>query len=168
MATERGPGIARRLRQAEDALLVLAVAALVGLAALQIVLRGVFGGGILWIEPLLRSLVLWSGLLGAVVASRSGQHIAIDVLTRSLPTAWRLRVRAVACAFTALVCAALAWHGGRYVALEYGFDGTAFADVPAWAVVAILPAAFGLIALRYAGFALAFARGRQPFGDLPA
>lgn len=168
MATRRGDAAVRYLERVEDGLLVVAVAAMVGLAALQIVLRSGFGGGILWIEPLLHTLVLWTGMLGALVASRTGQHIAIDVLTRSLPPRWRLRVRAAACGFTAAVCAALAWHGGRYVALEYGFAGTAFADVPTWLVTAIIPAAFALIGLRYAAFTVAFLRGREPLGDVPA
>lgn len=166
MAADAPPrGALRSLHRLEDGLLAGAVGVMVGLAALQIVLRGVFGGGLLWIEPLLRSLVLWIGMLGALAASRTGQHIAIDVLTRTLPAAWRLPVRGAACAFTAAVCVALAWHGARYLALEYGFAGDAFAGVPTWAVVAILPLAFGLIAVRYALFALAFLRGREPFGE---
>jgi TRAP-type C4-dicarboxylate transport system permease small subunit len=163
-----GGGALRVLHRVEDTLLVLAVAVMVGLAGLQIVLRGGFGTSVFWIEPLLRALVLWIGMLGALVASRSGQHIAIDVLTRVLPRRLRLPVRGLASAFTALVCAAIAWHGGRYVGLEYEFAQTAFAGVPTWTVVLILPAAFALIGLRYALFAVAFFRGREPFGDAPS
>lgn len=165
MAADPPAGPLRALHRVEDGVLVVAVVAMVALAALQILLRGVFGGGLLWIEPLLRSLVLWIGMLGALAASRTGQHIAIDVLTRYLPRRWRLPLRAVACLFTAAVCAGIAWHGGRYLVLEYGFGGAAFAGVPTWAVVVILPAAFGLVGLRYALFAIAFLRGREPFGE---
>lgn len=153
----------RLLHAVEDGLLVAAVAAMVGLAGLQIVLRNGFGTGLFWIEPLLRALVLWIGMLGAVTASRTGQHITIDILTRALPPRWRLPLRAAACAFTALVCAALAWQGARYVMLEYGFSGTAFANVPTWAVVTVIPVTFGLIGLRYAIFSVSFLRGREPF-----
>ena len=165
MTAEPPPGPLRLLHRFEDGVLVAAVAAMVALAALQIVLRNVVGGGLLWIEPLLRSLVLWIGMLGALAASRSGEHIAIDVLTRLLPATWRLPLRGLACLFTTVVCAAIAWHGARYVALEYGFDGVAFAGVPTWAVVVILPLVFGLIGVRYALFAVAFFRGREPFGE---
>jgi TRAP-type C4-dicarboxylate transport system permease small subunit len=154
----------RALHLTENGLLVIAVLAMVGLAGLQIVLRNLLGSGQIWIEPLLRSLVLWIGLLGAVTASRDGSHIAIDVLTRALPARWRRGLQAAACVFTTLVCAAIAWHGVRYVVLEYGFAGTAFAGVPTWAVVTILPLAFALIGLRYALFAVSFLRGREPFG----
>ena len=168
MVAEPAQRMLRGLQWLEDGLLVAAVVAMVVLAGLQIVLRGALGGGILWIEPLLRALVLWIGMLGALVASRTGQHIAIDVLTSALPAGWRRLLRAAASAFTALVCAGLAWHAGRYVALEYEFAEAAFADVPSWAVVLILPVVFGLIGLRYAAFTVAFLRGREPFGQVPS
>ncbi len=155
----------RGLHLTENGLLVVAVLTMVILAALQIVLRNLLDSGQIWIEPLLRSLVLWIGLLGAVTASRDGSHIAIDILTRALPDRWRRSMQAAACVFTTLVCGAIAWHGVRYVLLEYEFAGTAFAGVPTWAVVTILPLAFALIGLRYALFAVAFLRGRDPFGQ---
>ncbi len=165
MTAETGPERLRRhLHRFEDTLLVVAVLAMVGLAFLQIVLRNLFGSGLLWIDPLLRALVLWIGLLGAVAASRGGRHIAIDVLTRALREPWRRRLVAGGCLFTVAVCAAITWHGVRYVMLEYQFAGTAFAGVPTWAVVIILPLAFGLIGLRYLLFFSAYVRGHDPFG----
>ncbi len=164
--TEAAQGRALRwLHRLEDGVLVAAVLLMVALAAGQILLRGVFGTGVLWIDPMLRSLVLWIGMLGALAASRTGQHIAIDVVTRALPRPWRLPVRGVACAFTAAVCAGFAWHGVRYTALELEFASNAFASVPQWSVVAILPVAFALIGVRFALFAVAFFTGREPFGD---
>ena len=165
MAERPTTRLRRGLHRTEDGLLVTAVLVMVALAALQIVLRNVLGTGLFWIEPLLRALVLWIGLLGAVVASREGQHIALDVLTRALPPRWRRPLRSAGCIFTTLVCGALAWHGVRYVLLEYEFAGTAFGAVPTWAVVAIIPLALGLIGIRYALFAVAFLRGREPFGE---
>ena len=144
------------LHLTENGLLVVAVLTMVVLAALQIVLRNLLGVGQIWIEPVLRSLVLWIGLLGAVTASRDGSHIAIDILTRALPARWRRRMQVLACLFTALVCAAITWHAVRYVPLEYEFAGPAFARVPTWAVVTLLPLAFGLSRLRYPLFAPAF------------
>jgi TRAP-type C4-dicarboxylate transport system permease small subunit len=159
----RRPPALTILHRVEDGALVVALVAMVALAGGQIVLRLFFGTGVLWIDPVLRSLVLWIGMLGALVASRSGQHIAIDVVTRALPERWRRRVLAGASAFTTAVCFGFAWHGGRYVALELEFASNAFADVPQWLVVTILPVAFSLIGLRYAIFCIAFAAGHDPF-----
>lgn len=149
----------------EDGLLAAAMLTMVVLAGLQIVLRAGFDGGLTWIEPALRVLVLWIGMLGAITASRSGRHIHIDILTRTVPPAWRHRLEIVACVFTAAVCFLITWHAGRFVRLELEFPATAFAGVPTWAVALILPVAFGLIGLRYALAAVELVRGREAFPD---
>ena len=154
----------RWLHRIEDGVLVAAVLIMVALAGGQIVLRALFGTSFFWVDPMLRSLVLWVGMLGALAASRTGQHIAIDALTRVLPRHWRLPVRGAACAFTAAVCAGFAWHGARYTALELELASEAFAGIPQWSVVVILPVAFTLIGVRFAVFAVAFFRGHEPFG----
>ena len=52
--------------------------------------------------------------------------------------------------FTPGVCGLLAFHSGRFVAMERA-DGTpAVAGLPAWLFELVMPAAFGLICLRYA------------------
>ena len=54
------------------------------LALLQILLRNAFGFGFLWAESVLKILVLWIALLGAMVATREDHHIKIDLLERFL------------------------------------------------------------------------------------
>lgn len=157
----------RLTRRLEDGLLGLAVLVMVALAGLQIVLRAGFGEGLVWIEPALRTLVLWIGMLGAVAASRSGQHIRIDLLTRTIPRRWRQRLQLLAYAFTALVCALVAWHSARFIGLELQYPTIAFADVPTWAAALVLPLAFLLVGLRYALATLALARGQEPFDEPP-
>ncbi len=72
----------KRLHRAEDALLVLLLSTMIVLASTQILLRNLFDSGFVWIDPLLRVLVLWLGLIGATVATRNNRHIRIDLLTR--------------------------------------------------------------------------------------
>ena len=50
------------------------------LACMQIGLRICCSGGTLWADPMLRYLVMWCGMLGAVVATKEKKHIGIDVL----------------------------------------------------------------------------------------
>jgi len=159
--------VQRIARHIEDGLLAATVLLMVLLAGLQIVLRVGFEGGVAWIDPALRTLVLWVGLLGAVTASRNGRHIRIDLLTRVISPAWRQRLQFVAYAFTATVCALLAWHTARFVHLELQYPTTAFAGIPTWAAALILPLAFALIALRYALATTAVLRGREPFEEPP-
>ena len=49
-----------RLHRAEDALLVLLLSTMILLAGTQIVLRNMLDTGVVWIDPLLRVMVLWS------------------------------------------------------------------------------------------------------------
>ena len=73
------------INRIEDAFLVGLLAFMIGLAFTQIVLRNGFSGGIIWADGLIRILVLWIGLVGAMVASRNGNHINIDIITKYLP-----------------------------------------------------------------------------------
>ena len=73
------------LYRVEDGLLVALLLAMIVLAGVDILARLALGSGMTWIAPVLRVLVLWIGLLGALVATRSREHIAIDVLSRFAP-----------------------------------------------------------------------------------
>jgi TRAP-type C4-dicarboxylate transport system permease small subunit len=157
----------RMLHRAEDALLVLLLGAAVVLAPLQIALRSAFDAGIAWGDPLLRVLVLWLGLLGAVAASRDGRLINIDVASRILSPRLRAAASAVTSLFSAGVSGIVAYHAARFVASEFRFGSVAFSGIPAWVFESVLPFAFGAIALRYLlGFArdlrALFSREQEP------
>ena len=152
------PSIVSRLLRTtalvEDALLVMILAAMVILAAIQIILRNVFDDAILWAGPMLRVGVLWVGMIGAMVATRSDNQISIDAVSRFLPKLWKARVRVVTDLFTAIVAAVVAWSAFRLVLDDRAAGVTAVAFVPLWVCEAILPVAFGVIAIRYFLFAI--------------
>jgi TRAP-type C4-dicarboxylate transport system permease small subunit len=133
----------------EDGLLIGLLTLMVVLAAAQIFMRNVLGVGVAGADQLLRLLVLWLGMLGAVAASRGDRHINIDILSRFLTERPRLMCRLAVDAFAALVCALIAVHAARFVHAEYEAGVMAFGRVPAWLTELILPVAFILIALRY-------------------
>ena len=144
------PGrILRGLHRVEDIFLALLLGAMVVLAPLQIFLRNFFDAGIAWIDPLLRVLLLWVGLMGAVAASRSDRHIRIDAASKILPGKLASVLGLVTSVFTAGVSATVAWHSGRFVVDEWEFESTAFSGIPAWMLESVIPVAFGLIAIRY-------------------
>ena len=64
----------------ERLLLVIVLLLLILLAVLQILLRNLFDTSLFWIDPFNRLLVLWLAVLGAMVATREREHIAIDAL----------------------------------------------------------------------------------------
>lgn len=147
------PGALGRLfalsRLVEDTILVGVLGAMIVLGAAQILMRNVLGEGIVWGDPLLRVLVLWAALVGAMVAARNDAHIRIDVLHQFLPARVKPWVDAVLRLATSAISFVMAWVSARFVLDEREYGMTAFADVPAWACELIIPVAFGVLGLRY-------------------
>lgn len=139
----------RLLQRLEDAALVGLLMVMIGLAVAQILLRNLFEGGLVWGDMLVRTLVLWLGLLGAMVATRQNQHIRIDIIARFLPERVQRGADTLVSVFTGAICAAAAWFSLQFVASEREFGGVAFAGVPVWLCEAIIPFAFAVIALRF-------------------
>ncbi len=140
--------LARMTATIEDGLLVMLLSAMIVLAGSQIVLRNLFDAGLFWADPLLRVAVLWVGLLGAMAATRDGNHITVDILSRVLSERARSAGRVITDLFTSAVCGLLAYHGARMVRMDYEAGFVAFAAVPAWACELIIPIGFGVIAVR--------------------
>lgn len=137
------------LYRVEDSILVGLLLLMITMAVLQIFLRNLFDTGIVWSDILVRILVLWVGLAGAMVASRQGNHINIDIMDRFLPERAKIVVNFVVEVFTASICAIVAYYSLQFVQMEFADGGMAFAKVPAWLCEAIIPFAFLVIAIRY-------------------
>ena len=137
------------LRRFEDAMLAAILAAMIVVAAWQVVARNFFDTGLLWGDALVRVLVLWVAMVGAMVASRKDDHIRIDLVSRFVGPAWRRHLQRFACAFAGLVLAVFAWHSFRFVQFEYQDGVIAFGAVPAWVCESILPLGAGIMSLRY-------------------
>jgi len=132
----------------ENCLLALSLFVMIALASTQIIMRNVWDSGLSWGDPSLSILVLWVGMLGAMVATREQNHISIDILSRFLPEHLKGVNQIILDLFTAIVCGLLAYHSYRFVLMEFEDGTTAFGSVPAWLCEAIIPFGFGLIALR--------------------
>lgn len=139
----------RTIHLLEDSLLITLLVSMIFLASGQIILRNFFDMGIIWIDPLLRVLVLWSGLIGATIASRNNKHIRIDLISRFFSRPVHMIMQIFISLFTAAVCFIIAWYGAQWVLLDYQDNLTAFSGLPSWILEIIIPVAFGLIALRY-------------------
>lgn len=153
--------LSRSIRWLEDGLLIGVFAAMLLLAGAQIVMRNFFDAGFAWIDPLLRVLVLWVAMLGAVTATREDRHISIDVLSRFaspkfLP--WLKRIIALA---TSIICGLLAWHTFRFVRDEYTWSDVEIAGLPVWIWQSILPLGFALMTWRFL-FAVMFPPRAEP------
>ena len=156
----------RVVHRVEDWLLTIMLTSMIVLAAGQILLRNVFETGFAWADPMLRLLVLWVGLIGALSASRTDKHISIDVFSRVLSSRAQAGVQSVTALFTAAVSGIIAYHAARFVAMDYESGITGVAGLPAWILELIIPVGFGFIALRY--LILCGLRLRTVFSTEPA
>jgi TRAP-type C4-dicarboxylate transport system permease small subunit len=159
-------GILQRLdstgRWFEDLLLSGLLIALIGIATWQIVGRNLLGTSLVTGDELLRIMVLWLTLAGAMAASRADKHIAISVLDRYL-SGWQLNgVRFLSHAFTALVCGFIAWHAWAFVQTSREFEDTLLGNTPAWWLQLPLPIGFAIMTYRHTIHALRFLLGRPP------
>ncbi|MDJ0813864.1 MAG: TRAP transporter small permease [Woeseiaceae bacterium] len=148
----------------ENIALVVMLGGMIFLAFGQIVLREVFETGFVWADELIKLMVLWLAMIGAVAASRDDRHIRIDVLSQVLPDGVIKYSRLLVDAFAAVVSGVIAWQAWRYLQLEIEFEDQVLIDTPAWIAHIIVPVAFALISYRFACLAL----GRLLPGKDPA
>jgi TRAP-type C4-dicarboxylate transport system permease small subunit len=130
-------------------LLICAFSLMLGLAVLQVFLRGTFHTGIAWGDVAARQLVIWVGFFGAYLATRSDKHFHIDVLTRFLGQRLRLWASAFSDLFAALICLFLVLASRTFVSVGLDASATLFLGIPQTAAASIVPAGFALIAIQF-------------------
>ena len=153
-STRKSTRLLRVITLIEDSVLVTLLSGMILVATAQILLRNFLDTGLAWGDEALRVLVLWLGLVGAVVSSRENKHISMDILLRYFGEPAKAASRAIVGLFTAGVCALIAYHAARFVYLDYKAGTVAFEHFPIWVFEVILPVGFGLIALRYLVFSV--------------
>ena len=131
-----GDALEKFLRFAGGALLV----ALLVPVAIQVFARLVPGvESPMWTEEAARYLLVWTIMVGAVVALRRGSHFVVDLLP-PLPTRidrWIARIASALVVAFGLFCA---WHGMDFV--SYGWEQTSeVADWPLWLIFIAWPVA---------------------------
>jgi C4-dicarboxylate transporter, DctQ subunit len=151
-------GVRHWVWRIEDGLILLLLLGMILLACLQIFMRNAFDSGWLWADPALRVLLLWTALLGAMVASRHDRHISIDVVSRWLPPLLRAFSRTFSSLFAGVVCSVAAFYAGWFVVDEYRYSSAGIGGIPVWIFESVMPLAFGVMALRYLGHAATAAR----------
>lgn len=131
-------------------MIALVLLAMIFVACSQIALRNLSVPGFSFGDALLRHLVLWVGMLGAMVATRENRHINIDVVQHLVKGRVRSTIRALNSGVASLVCGILCVLATRFVGEEMEMGMIAFASVPTWVSALIMPLAFGVMALRFA------------------
>ena len=137
---------------AENTLLVILLLGMIGLSAAQIILRNFFDIGFFWTDELLRLLVLWIAVVGAVAASRTDRHISINLVENYLGERSLAVTRLIVHAFSAAICALVTWYSIDFVKTSHEYGDELLGGIPAWWLQFVLPLGFGLITYRYALF----------------
>jgi len=133
----------------ENGFVVTLLAALIGISTGQFVLRNFFSSGFIWAEAASRMLVLWLGLGGALLASRRGKHIRIDILTAYFSVIWQRRIQVLVSLLSAAVCLTLAWLGSDMAWMERQYASPGIAWLPLWVLQLVIPFAFTVLGIRY-------------------
>lgn len=132
----------------ENGLIALLALALIVLSGVQIGLR-LLDHGLTWMDPLLRVLVIWVALLGAVAAARRDRHISLDVVGKILHGKALRVARVFAFGFAALMCFVLLRASLGLIEIDRESATMLFGTLPTWWAELILPVAFGLLGLRF-------------------
>lgn len=105
--------------------------------------------------------MLWAGMLGASIATRTRRHIVIDTVTKGLDPATGRHYALIGGIVTALFCGLLAWLGYMQLGGEYrewaAGDGVGVYDalpVPKWVGTLSVPFAFTIMSVRFFGIAI--------------
>ncbi len=139
----------RMLQKLEDGILISLLLLMVFIAVFQIFARNVFDSGIRFGDELIRVLVLWISLMGAMVASRNNGHVNIDLISRYLPVHIKKLSTIFVGFFTSFICGAMSYFSYNFVMMEKADGVIAFADIPIWIFQSIIPVSFAVISIRY-------------------
>ena len=148
------PGFAARL---EDGILTLLLVSMIFLSFTQILLRNFFETGLIWIDPLVRQMLLWITLVGAMVATREHNHITVDAIFRHIPPGRvKFATNFIGDTFAAIVCALLTYSTFRVFHMEFQDPqgGFIITGLPLWVSLLTMPVAFGVMTLRFIRFSI--------------
>jgi C4-dicarboxylate transporter DctQ subunit len=140
---------ARVINNLEEGIISLLLVTMTLIVFVEIVLRYVFGVGLLWAEEVTLHMSGWLVLFGASYGVKVGCHINVDTIVRLMPSKWQRIVTLVAVALALVYCALIL--EGSWVYLEKLVKyGVKMQDVPIpkYVVHSILLIGFLLIAFR--------------------
>ncbi|MFH0882308.1 MAG: TRAP transporter small permease [bacterium] len=146
---------------------ILVVTLLLGMVLLsftQVMLRNIIGGGITWADVVLRHLVLAVGMFGAVLATRQGRQISIDVISRFTGPKARIVLGWIVGLFTILISMLMARAALVFVSSEKAFGSELSSGLPAWPFEVVIPLGFTLIAFQVILNLLLGRRSVEPAG----
>jgi C4-dicarboxylate transporter, DctQ subunit len=142
-----------RLRDAADRLeeifMVAALACMTLLTFVQVVLRYVFGTGLVWSLEVVSYLFAWLVLIGMSYGVRTQAHIAVDLVTSRLPVRVARGVALLALVLALGYCVLMAYGSVIFIERLMAL-GTDAHDIPLprWLLTSVMPIGFVLLGVR--------------------
>jgi TRAP-type C4-dicarboxylate transport system permease small subunit len=141
-----GSGPLARLDAAAEAVAAALMGALSILVFVGVVYRYVLLSPLAWVEEVVRFCLVWVTFVGAYLAMRRGQHIAMELVHDHLGPAGRRAADAASATLLAAFCLVLAWFGTRY-ALAFMGARSPYLGFPQGLTYLALPVGAGLLLL---------------------
>jgi tripartite ATP-independent transporter DctM subunit len=144
------PHGARRATRLESTIVALLLLAMVLLPAAETVGRRLFGTGVPGSAVLVQHLTLWIGFLGALLATATGNHLALST-AEIIPAGWPRRAAAILRrSVSTAVCALLAYASFKLVESDSITSRQILPGVPIWWSEVVMPVASAAMAIRFA------------------
>jgi C4-dicarboxylate transporter, DctM subunit len=129
---------------------VIVLLAMMALPVASTVGRRFFGQAVPGSAVLVQHLTLWVGFLGALLATRRGEHLHLSTL-ELVPQGWpRRAVRIFISAVSTTVCALLAYASAKLVRAETEGSRFLVGGIPFWWSMTVMPVACAAMALVFA------------------
>jgi C4-dicarboxylate transporter DctM subunit len=126
------------LRRAEEVLAILPLGVMVVLPMIEVFGRRLFGVGVPGSVLVVQNLTLWVAFLGAILAARRGQLLALSSALL-LPERWRPAARTGVAILATAVVGWIARASLDLVKAEQDAGGDLIPGIPRWFIVAIIP-----------------------------
>ncbi len=141
--------ISHWIEKIEDGLMVSLLLAIIGIGITQIILRNFFHSGISWADVSIRHLFFILGFMGAIVATKQGGHLAMDLAPRLLSGKPKRFIEILIQIVSCIVTAILAKATYDYVWIEKSLESFLLDGIPSYWAFAIIPIGFTLISLNF-------------------
>ncbi|MEC7907468.1 MAG: TRAP transporter large permease subunit [Verrucomicrobiota bacterium] len=135
----------------EDWAISISLGLMMSLPLLEIVLRR-FNTSISGSAELLQHLVLFVAMLGGAIAARENRLLSLSTFTAFLTGSWAVIARSFSASLALFVTAVIGIGCFKFINTEGIGDETVFWGIPGWAVMAIMPIGFALLAIRIVWF----------------
>jgi TRAP-type C4-dicarboxylate transport system permease small subunit len=140
----------RLLRDFEKILCALIFLAMTGIGFVNVVVRYLTNRSFAATEEILVNGFLLLTVLGAAIAARRGEHLAVTVLYDVLPRRGRIALLWISGALGLLLLGLSAWFCWQLLVFQVQSGTTSYAlQLPAWYYTVGLPFAFVLVAARF-------------------